>query len=94
MIIGIEYSIYLNYNLKKFFKIYYNNIINIIIIKMGNCLDPISMAYTMQMHNDMKKNIYVPVPEEQIYKSPDQTFITTFGVIPEIVPPTPYSLVR
>ena len=59
---------------------------------MGNCFDPISMTY--MTYNDMKKNVYVPVPEEQIYKSPDQTFITTFGVIPEIVPPTPYILVR
>jgi hypothetical protein len=48
---------------------------------MGNCI----------LCDDDLKNVYIPVQEDQIYQSPDHTFITTFGVVPNIVPPTPYN---
>lgn len=46
---------------------------------MGNCI----------ICNNIP-NVYIPIEEDEIYKSPDSTFITTFGSIPEIVPPTPF----
>ena len=35
--------------------------------------------------------VYVPIKVDQVYKSPDNTFKTSFGTIKERVPPTPYT---
>ena len=47
---------------------------------MGNCV----------ICNDVP-NVYVPIEDDQVYKNPDNTFITSFGIIKEMVPPTPYT---
>ena len=30
--------------------------------------------------------VYIPMPDDEIYTTPDNGFVTTFGTIPEIVP--------
>jgi hypothetical protein len=47
---------------------------------MGNCILCVD-----------KPKVYVPMPEDEIYKSPNNVFITSFGTIPEIVPPSPFT---
>lgn len=46
---------------------------------MGNCIICID-----------EPKVYVPMPDE-IYKSPDNAFMTSFGTIPEIVPASPFT---
>ena len=50
---------------------------------MGNCISECLCV-------DEPK-VYVPMPEDVIYKSPDNAFMTTFGTIPDIVPPSPFT---
>jgi len=51
---------------------------------MGNCINDCILCVD-------EPKVYVPMPEDEIYKSPDNAFMTSFGTIPEIVPASPFT---